>query len=120
MKNKPKKPLFTPDELEVSLYDPVEFLDSDEAIAGHLSISLLEDYEPDLFLGAIGNALRAKGLNTIESLLKIAEEMRPPVDSTDLPRTRTKSVRKTAERKNAAKKPSSHPKTRKKREAAVA
>ncbi len=76
-----KKPLYTRGGIAVYAYDTVDFLDSDEMIAGYLSLSLTEEYDPDIFLLAIANALRAKGLNNIESLLKIAEEMRPPLDS---------------------------------------
>ncbi len=61
MKKTAENPLFTPEEIEVGVYDAAEFLDSDEAIAGYLAISL-EDPDPDVFLKALGNALRAKGL----------------------------------------------------------
>ena len=119
MKKNTEKPLFTPEDLEISLYDTVEFLDSDEAIAGHLSISLLEDFDPDIFLHAIGNALRAKSLNTTESLLKVAQYMRPPVDSSEsasaVGRSAGKSVKKPAARKKV---PSPNP--RRRREAALA
>lgn len=120
-----KEPLYTRNGIKVYAYDTVDYLDSDEAIAGFLSLSLTEEYDPDIFLGAIGVALRAKGLNTTESLLKIAEEMRPPDHAPTAIRTAGKpaakrSVKKTSGKKPAARNVSSHPKSRRKREAAVA
>lgn len=124
-----KKPLYTSGDIKVYEYDTVDYLDSDEAIAGYLSVSLTEDYEPQFFLAAIADALRAKGLNTIESLLTIAEEMRPPSVSSDTAPIAIKtagkpaakrSVNKTTGKKSAARKTSSHLKPRRKRETAVA
>ncbi len=125
------KPLHTRGGIKVYAYDTVDYLDSDEAVAGYLSASLTEDYEPDTFLSAIADALRAKGLNTLESLLKISEEMRPPaVSSAPVQppakkaargKTSKKSAeRKTSRRKTAAAEKTAHPKSRRRREVAVA
>ena len=66
-------PLFTPEEIEVTPYDTAEFLDSEEAIAGYLAISL-EDPDPDIFLKALGNVLRAKGVANIARETGLARE----------------------------------------------
>ncbi len=73
MKKTAENPLFTPEEIEVGVYDAAEFLDSDEAIAGYLAISL-EDPDPDVFLKALGNALRAKGVANIAKETGLARE----------------------------------------------
>ncbi|MDR1745220.1 MAG: putative addiction module antidote protein [Planctomycetota bacterium] len=73
MKKTAEKPLFTPEEIEIAPYDAAELLDSDEAMAGYLAISL-EDPDPDIFLKALGNVLRAKGATNIAKETGLAKE----------------------------------------------
>lgn len=42
-------------------FDPADFLDNDEAIAEYLSAAL-EDTDPDVFLMAVRDVARAKGM----------------------------------------------------------
>ncbi len=65
--------VFTPEELEVTPYDTAEFLDSDEAITGYLKVSL-EDPDPNMFLLALGDVLRAKGMANIAKKTGLARE----------------------------------------------
>ncbi|MCL2000411.1 MAG: putative addiction module antidote protein [Planctomycetes bacterium] len=64
---------FTQNEIEVTPYDTAEFLDSEEAIAGYLAISL-EDPDPDIFLKALENVLRVKGVANIAKKTGLARE----------------------------------------------
>ncbi len=73
MKKIADNPLFTREEMEIDPYDAAEFLDSDELIAGYLALSL-EDPDPDVFLKALGNALRAKGVANIAKETGLARE----------------------------------------------
>lgn len=45
-------------------FDASAFLDNDEVIAEHLTAAL-EDANPDVFLAAIGNVAKAKGMSAI-------------------------------------------------------
>lgn len=46
---------------QFSRFDAAEFLDSDEVIAEYLSASL-EDRNPDLFIQALGDVAKARGI----------------------------------------------------------
>ena len=73
MKKANGKPLFTPEEIEVKPYDTAEFLDSDEAIAGYLAISL-DDPDPQIFYQALWDVLRAKGMANMAKKTGLARE----------------------------------------------
>ena len=73
MKKHTGKPLFSQEEIAVTPYDAAEFLDSEETIAEYLSISL-EDPDPDIFLKALRNVLRAKGVANIARETGLARE----------------------------------------------
>jgi probable addiction module antidote protein len=47
---------------KVSNYDPSAFLDDDEVIAEYLTAAL-EDENPDVFLAAVGNVAKARGMS---------------------------------------------------------
>jgi probable addiction module antidote protein len=49
---------------KVSNYDPSAFLDDDEVIAEYLTAAL-EDENPDVFLAAVGNVAKARGISAI-------------------------------------------------------
>ena len=75
--------------LETTLWDPTEFLDSDEEIAAYLEAAL-EDGEPHVVAMALGNIARAKGMTsfakdagiTREALYKSLSEKGDPKLST--------------------------------------
>ena len=48
----------------VTKFDASDYLDSDEAIAEYLSAAL-EDKNPDVFLAAIGDVAKARGMASI-------------------------------------------------------
>ncbi len=73
MKKTLETPLFTSEETEVTPYDAAEFLDSEEAIAEYLAVSL-EDPDPDIFLKALGAVLRAKGVANVAKETGLARE----------------------------------------------
>jgi probable addiction module antidote protein len=73
MKKTTEKNLFDPEEIAVTPYDAAEFLDSEETITQYLAVSL-EDPDPDIFLKALGNVLRAKGVATIAKETGLARE----------------------------------------------
>jgi probable addiction module antidote protein len=50
--------------VRVAAFDPAEFLDSEEVIAEYLSAAI-EDPNPDVFLRAMANAARARGIGEI-------------------------------------------------------
>jgi probable addiction module antidote protein len=50
--------------VKVTDYDPVKYLTDDEIIGEYLTAAL-EDPNPDVFLSALGNAARAKGIANI-------------------------------------------------------
>ena len=49
---------------EYALFDPVEFLDRDEVIAEYLTAAV-EDPNPDVFLAALGDVAKARGMAQI-------------------------------------------------------
>ena len=73
MKKTSETPLFTPEELAVNPYDAAELLDSDEMIIGYLTESLA-DPDQDIFLKALGNVLRAKGVANVAEATGLARE----------------------------------------------
>lgn len=50
--------------IKTRVFDPANYLDSDEAIAEYLALCL-EDPNPDVFLAAIGDAARARGMTQL-------------------------------------------------------
>jgi probable addiction module antidote protein len=50
--------------VKVTEFDPSEFLDSEEVIAEYLTAAL-EDENPDVFLAAVGNVAKARGMTAI-------------------------------------------------------
>ena len=59
--------------VRVSDFDPSAFLDNDEVIAEYLTAAL-EDGNPDLFLAAIGNVAKAKGMSAIARDAELGRE----------------------------------------------
>ena len=64
---------FTPEEMEVSPWDAAEFLDNEEMISGYLSLCL-EDPDPDIFLMALGDVARARGITQLAKDTGLARE----------------------------------------------
>jgi probable addiction module antidote protein len=58
---------------KVTNYDPSEFLDDDEVIAEYLTAAL-EDENPDVFLAAIGNVAKARGMSAIAEFTGLGRE----------------------------------------------
>ncbi len=50
--------------LKLKAFDPSAFLDDDGVIAEYLSAAL-EDPNPDVFLAAVGNVAKARGIRSI-------------------------------------------------------
>jgi probable addiction module antidote protein len=50
--------------IKLKEFDPSAYLDNDEVIAEYLSAAL-EDGNPDVFLSAIGNVAKARGMSAI-------------------------------------------------------
>lgn len=73
MKKTDEKPLFTAEDIEITPYDTADYLDSDEMIVGYLALCL-EDPDPDLFLSALGDAMRAKGISNVAEVTGLARE----------------------------------------------
>ena len=48
----------------VSDFDPSAFLDDDEVVAEYLTAAL-EDDNPDVFLAAVGNVAKARGMSAV-------------------------------------------------------
>jgi probable addiction module antidote protein len=74
---------------KISEFDASEFLDNEELIAEYLTAAL-EDENPDVFLAAVGNVAKARGMSAIaeqtglgrESLYKaIAPGAKPRYDT---------------------------------------
>jgi probable addiction module antidote protein len=59
--------------LVVTEFDPAEFLDSDEMIAGYLTHAM-EDPNPDVFLSALSDVARAKGMTAIAEKTGLGRE----------------------------------------------
>ena len=75
--------------VKVTKFDPSAFLDNEELIAEYLTAAL-EDENPDVFLAAVGNVAKARGIGAIaestgpgrESLYKaIAPGAKPRYDT---------------------------------------
>ena len=49
---------------KVTEFDPSAYLDDDEVIAEYLTAAL-EDENPDVFLAAVGNVAKARGMSAI-------------------------------------------------------
>ena len=58
---------------KVSEFDPSEFLDNDEVIAEYLTAAL-EDENPDVFLAAVGNVAKARGMTAIAERTGLGRE----------------------------------------------
>jgi probable addiction module antidote protein len=58
---------------KVSNYDPSAFLDDDEVIAEYLTAAL-EDENPDVFLAAVGNVAKARGMSAIAEYTGLGRE----------------------------------------------
>jgi len=59
--------------VKVSDFDPSAFLDNEEVIAEYLTAAL-EDGNPDVFLAAIGNVAKAKGMTAIARDAELGRE----------------------------------------------
>jgi probable addiction module antidote protein len=59
---------------KVSNYDPSAFLDDDEVIAEYLTAAL-EDENPDVFLAAVGNVAKARGMSAIAEYTGLGREI---------------------------------------------
>lgn len=59
--------------IKVKEYDPSAFLDSDELIAEYLNAAL-EDRDPEVFLLAIGNVAKARGMSAISEATGLGRE----------------------------------------------
>jgi len=75
--------------VRVTDFDPSAFLDDDEVVAEYLTAAL-EDENPDVFLAAVGNVAKARGMSAIaersglgrESLYKaLASGAKPRYDT---------------------------------------
>ena len=49
---------------KLSAFDPADFLDNEELISEYLSVAL-EDPDPDMFLMAVRNVARARGMSQL-------------------------------------------------------
>lgn len=58
---------------KVKRFDPSEFLDDDEVVAEYLSATL-QDPNPDVFLTAIGNVAKARGIGSIAQSTGLGRE----------------------------------------------
>ena len=59
--------------VKVTEYDPSAYLDDDEVIAEYLSAAL-EDENPDVFLAAVGNVAKARGMSSIAESTGLGRE----------------------------------------------
>ena len=59
--------------VKVSEFDPSEFLDNEEVIAEYLTAAL-EDENPDVFLVAVGNVAKARGMSAIAQSTGLGRE----------------------------------------------
>ncbi|MDE0256206.1 MAG: putative addiction module antidote protein [Rhodospirillaceae bacterium] len=50
--------------MELRKFDPIDFLDSDEALVEYLNVAL-EENDPKYFAKALGNVARAKGMTSV-------------------------------------------------------
>jgi len=59
--------------LKLTEFDASAYLDSEEAIAEHLTAAL-EDGDPDVFLMAVGNVAKARGMTQIAQATGLGRE----------------------------------------------
>jgi len=59
--------------VKVTEFDPSEFLDNEEIIAEYLTAAL-EDENPDVFLAAVGNVAKARGMTAIAERTGLGRE----------------------------------------------
>lgn len=64
---------FSTKDLQVSAFDPVTYLDSDEAIAAYLEIALAEN-DPVFLMAALNDVIRARGVADIASKAGLGRE----------------------------------------------
>lgn len=58
---------------KVTEFDPSAYLDDDEVIAEYLTAAL-EDENPDVFLAAVGNIAKARGMSAIAQSAGLGRE----------------------------------------------
>ena len=58
---------------KVTDFDPSEYLDDEEVIAEYLTAAL-EDENPDVFLAAVGNVAKARGMTAIAERTGLGRE----------------------------------------------
>jgi probable addiction module antidote protein len=61
------------DMVKISEFDASEFLDNEELIAEYLTAAL-EDANPDVFLAAVGNVAKARGMSAIAEQTGLGRE----------------------------------------------
>jgi probable addiction module antidote protein len=59
--------------VKVTNFDPSAFLDDEEVIAEYLTAAL-EDENPDVFLAAVGNVAKARGMSAIAEYTGLGRE----------------------------------------------
>ena len=59
--------------VRVTQFDPSAFLDDDEVVAEYLTAAL-EDENPDVFLAAVGNVAKARGMSAIAEAAGLGRE----------------------------------------------
>ena len=59
--------------IKLTEFDPSAYLDNDEVIAEYLSAAL-EDGNPDVFLSAVGNVAKARGMTDIAEQTGLGRE----------------------------------------------
>ena len=59
--------------VKIKEFDPSAYLDNDEVIAEYLSAAL-EDGNPDVFLAAIGNVAKSRGMTAIADSTGLGRE----------------------------------------------
>jgi probable addiction module antidote protein len=58
---------------EFTKFDASEFLDSEEAIAAYLAAAI-EDGNPDLFIAALGDVAKARGMSQVAAATGLGRE----------------------------------------------
>ncbi len=59
--------------VKIKEFDPSAYLDNDEVIAEYLTAAL-EDSNPDVFLSAVGNVAKARGMTAIAESTGLGRE----------------------------------------------
>ena len=59
--------------LELAAFDPSDYLDSEEVIAGYLAVAL-EDPDPDAFLAAVSDVAKARGMTDVAAHAGLGRE----------------------------------------------